>query len=197
MLHRNIFTNALNYWSLHMINVEQITAANKTNLDNLFGLSHKAFAGVEKIVELNLTASRAALAESAAHAKAVLSVKDAQELVALQTSFVQPLAEKSAAYSRHLYDIAQGTSAELTKGFEGKAAEGQQAIQAYIESALKNAPAGSEQAVAFFKQAVTASNTAVESVQKAVKQAADLAESHIQTATETAVKASKSVAKKR
>ena len=180
-----------------MINVEQITAANKTNLDNLFGLSHKAFAGVEKIVELNLTAGRAALAESAAHAKAVMGVKDAQELVALQTSFVQPLAEKSAAYSRHLYDIAQGTSADLTKGFEGKAAEGQQAFQAYMESALKNAPAGSEQAVAFFKQAMTASNTAVESVQKAVKQAADLAESHIQTATETAVKASKSVAKKR
>lgn len=180
-----------------MINVEQITAANKTNLDNLFGLSHKAFAGVEKIVELNLTAGRAALAESAAHAKAVMGVKDAQELVALQTSFVQPLAEKTAAYSRHLYDIAQGTSADLTKGFEGKAAEGQNAVQAYIESALKNAPAGSEQAVAFFKQAVTASNTAVESVQKAVKQAADLAESHIQTATETAVKASKSVAKKR
>jgi phasin family protein len=180
-----------------MINVEQFTAANKTNLDNLFGLSNKAFAGVEKIVELNLTAGRAALAESAAHAKAVMGVKDAQELVALQTSFVQPLAEKTAAYSRHLYDIAQGTSADLTKGFEGKAAEGQQAVQAYIESALKNAPAGSEQAVAFFKQAVTASNTAVESVQKAVKQAADLAESHIQTATETAVKASKSVAKKR
>ena len=103
-----------------MINVEQITAANKTNLDNLFGLSNKAFAGVEKIVELNLTAGRAALAESAAHAKAVMGVKDAQELVALQTSFVQPLAEKTAAYSRHLYDIAQGTSADLTKGFEGK-----------------------------------------------------------------------------
>jgi hypothetical protein len=62
---------------------------------------------------------------------------------------------------------------------------------------LKNAPAGSEQAVAFFKQAVTASNTAIESVQKAVKQAADLAESHIQTATETAVKASKTTAAKK
>ena len=180
-----------------MINVEQIAATNKANLDNLFGLSNKAFAGVEKMVELNLTAGRAALAESAAHAKAVMAAKDAQELVALQTSFIQPLAEKSAAYSRHIYDIAQGTSAELTKGFEGKAAEGQQAVQSYIESALKNAPAGSEQAVAFFKQAVTASNTAVESVQKAVKQATDLAESQIQTVTETAVKASKSVAKKR
>jgi phasin family protein len=180
-----------------MINVEQIAATNKANLDNLFGLSNKAFAGVEKMVELNLTASRTALAESAAHAKAVMGVKDAQELIALQTSFLQPLAEKSAAYGRHIYDIASSTSTDLTKGLEGKAAEGQQAVQAYIESALKNAPAGSEQAVAFFKQAVTASNTAVESVQKAVKQAADMAESHIQTATETAVKASKSVAKKR
>ena len=180
-----------------MINVEQFAATQKSNLDNLFGMSNKAFAGVEKIVELNLTAGRAALAESAAHAKAVMAAKDAQELVALQTSFIQPLAEKSAAYSRHLYDIAQGTSAELTKGFEGKAAEGQQAVQSFIESALKNAPAGSEQAVAFFKQAVTASNTAVESVQKVVKQATDLAESQMQTVTETAVKASKSVAKKR
>ncbi len=181
-----------------MINVEQITATNKANLDNLFGLSNKAFAGVEKMVELNLTAGRAALAESAAHAQAVMAVKDAQELIALQTSFLQPLAEKSAAYSRHIFDIAQGTGAEFTKDLEGKAAEGQQAVQSYIESALKNAPAGSEQAVAFFKQAVTASNTAVESVQKAVKQATDLAESQIQTATETAVKASKSAtAKKR
>jgi len=181
-----------------MINVEQIAATNKANLDNLFGLSNKAFAGVEKMVELNLTASRAALAESAAHAKAVMAVKDAQELVALQTSFLQPLAEKSAAYSRHIYDIASGTGADLTKGFEGKAAEGQQAVQTYIDAALKNAPAGSEQAVAFFKQAMTASNTAVESVQKAVKQATDMAESHIQSATETAVKATKSAtAKKR
>jgi hypothetical protein len=37
----------------------------------------------------------------------------------------------------------------------------------------------------------------VESVQKAVKQAADMAESHIQTATETAVKASKTAAAKK
>ena len=181
-----------------MMNVEQITASHKANLDNLFALSTKAFAGVEKMVELNLTASRATLAESAAHAHAVMGVKDAQEFIALQTSFLQPLAEKSVAYTRHIYDIAQGAGAEFTKGLEGKATEGQTAVQTYIESALKNAPAGSEQAVAFFKQAVTASNTAVESVQKAVKQAADLAESQIQTATETAVKATKTAtAKKR
>jgi hypothetical protein len=67
----------------------------------------------------------------------------------------------------------------------------------YIDAALKNAPAGSEQAVAFFKQAMSAGNNAVESVQKAVKHAADLAETNLQDVTDTAVKATKTAAKKR
>jgi phasin family protein len=180
-----------------MLNAEQVIAHNKANLNNLFSLTHQAFAGVEKLVELNLTAARAAMSESADHAKAVLSVKDAQELLALQAGLLQPLAEKSAAYSRHIYDIASSTSADLSKSIEVKATEAQQAVMGYIDAALKNAPAGSEQAVAFFKQAVTAGNNAVESVQKAVKQAADLAETNLQAVTDTAVKATKTAAKKR
>jgi phasin family protein len=180
-----------------MLNAEQVIANNKANLNNLFSLTHQAFAGVEKLVELNLTAARAAMSESADHAKSVLSVKDAQELLALQAGLLQPLAEKSAAYSRHIYDIASSTSADLSKPIEVKATEGQQAVMGYIDAALKNAPAGSEQAVAFFKQAVTAGNNAVESVQKAVKQAADLAETNLQAVTDTAVKATKTAAKKR
>ena len=53
----------------------------------------------------------------AAGAHALLSVKDAQELVALQTAAVQPLAEKAAAYGRHVYDITSAASAEFTKAF--------------------------------------------------------------------------------
>jgi len=180
-----------------MLNAEQVIATNKANLNNLFSLTNQAFSGVEKLVELNLTAARAAMSESADHAKAVLSVKDAQELLALQAGLIQPLAEKSAAYSRHIYDIASSTGADLSKAIEAKAAEGQQAVLGYIDAALKNAPAGSESAVAFFKQAVTASNNAVESVQKAVKQATDLAETNLQAVTDTAVKATKTATKKR
>jgi len=180
-----------------MLNAELVIANNKANLNNLFSLTHQAFAGVEKLVELNLTAARAAMSESADHAKSVLSVKDAQELLALQAGLLQPLAEKSAAYSRHIYDIASSTCADLSKSIEVKATEGQQAVMGYIDAALKNAPAGSEQAVAFFKQTVTAGNNAVESVQKAVKQAVDLAETNLQAVTDTAVKATKTAAKKR
>ena len=111
------------------LTADQILAAQKANLETLFGLTTKAFEGVEKLVELNVTASKAALSEAASTTQAMLSVKDAQELLALQASLFQPLAEKTAAYSRHLYDIAQGTGAEFGKAFESKAAEAQQALR--------------------------------------------------------------------
>ena len=97
-----------------MMTVEQVMASHKANIETLVGLTSKAFEGVEKIVELNLTASKAALAEAGEHAQAVLSVKDAQELLTLQSGLMQPLAEKTAAYNRHLYDIASGSAAEFT-----------------------------------------------------------------------------------
>jgi len=179
------------------LTVEQIVAAQKANAETLFGLTTKAFEGIEKLVSLNLTASHAALTESAEHVQAALSVKDAQELLALQASLFQPLAEKAVSYNRHLYDIATGTGATFSGAVEAKVNDAQKAFHAMVENAAKNAPAGSESAVAFFKQAVSASNTAVESIQKAAKQAADLAESNLNAVTETAVKATKTTAKKR
>ena len=180
-----------------MLTTEQFIASQKATVETLFGLTHKAFESVEKLVELNVQASKAALADTAHQTQAFMGVKDAQELMAMQASMLQPVAEKTAAYSRHLYDIASGTTAEFSKAVESHTADVQAKFVNLVDSAAKNAPAGSETAVALMKGTVSAATNAFESVQKAVKQAADLAESQIKTATETAVKASKSVAKKR
>jgi len=174
---------------------EQFAAANKANLETLFGLTNKAFEGVEKLVELNLQVAKAALGETAENTKAVLAVKDAQELLALQASFLQPTAEKAAAYSRHLYDIAAATSAEVTKTAEAQFAEVQQKFMSAVDSAAKNAPAGTENAVTLVKSAITAANNAYESVHKAAKQAADIAEANFNAVTTTAVKASQAATK--
>src|SRR3989344_5408874 len=133
------------------LTAEQILASHKANIETLFGLTTKAFEGVEKLVELNVTASRAALSEAATHTQAVLGVKDAQELLALQAGLFQPLAEKTAA-------------------------------------------AGSETAVAVMKSAVSAANNAFESVQKAVKQASDVAEANFNAVANTAANAAKTAA---
>ena len=178
-----------------MLTAEQLMAAQKANVETLFGLTTKAFEGVEKLVELNVTASKAALSEAAGTTQAVLSVKDAQELLALQAALFQPLAEKTAAYSRHLYDIASSTGAEFGKSFEGEFSAAQKKFLAVVDNAAKNAPAGSETAVAVFKSAVAAGNNALESVQKAVKQATDVAEANFNAVANTAVNATKTTTK--
>ena len=181
-----------------MLTAEQMLAAQKANVETLFGLTTKAFEGVEKLVELNVTASRAALAEAAETTQTILSVKDAQELLALQAALFQPLAEKTAAYSRHLYDITSSTGAEFSKAVETQVADAQKKFLAVVDNAAKNAPAGSETAVAVFKSAVAAGNNALESVQKAVKQASDVAEANFNAVASQAVNAAKTTtAKKR
>jgi hypothetical protein len=112
-------------------------------------------------------------------------------LLALQAAMFQPMAEKTAAYSRHLYDIASGTGAEFGRTFEAQAAEAQKKLLAVIDNAAKNAPAGSETAVAVFKSAVAAGTNALESVQKAVKQATDVAEANFNAVATQATNAAK------
>lgn len=180
-----------------MLTPEQILASHKASVETLFGLTNKAFESVEKLVELNLTATKAALAESAEHTTALLSVKDAQELLALQAGLFQPLAEKTAAYSRHLYDIASSTGGEFGKTFEAQAADAQKAFVSLVDSAAKNAPAGSETAVAVMKSAVAAAGNAFESVQKAVKQATDVAEANFNAVSSQAVAAAKTATSKK
>ena len=180
-----------------MLTAEQVIASQKATVETLFGLTTKAFAGVEKLVELNVQASKAALAETANQTQALMGVKDAQELLALQAGLMQPLAEKTAAYSRHLYDIATGTTSEFNKAVESQAADAQAKFMSLVDGAAKNAPAGSETAMAVMKSAVAAANNAFESVQKAVKQATDMAEANFNAASNTAVSAVKAPAGKK
>jgi phasin family protein len=175
---------------------DQLMAAQKANVETLFGLTHKAFEGVEKLIELNMQVAKTAMTEAAEATKAAMSVKDAQELLALQASLLQPSAEKAAAYSRHLYDIMAGTGAEFTKTAEAQMADSQKKVLAMVDTAVKNAPAGTESAVALVKSAVAAANNAYETAHKAAKQAAEVAEANFAAVTATAVSATKTAAPK-
>ena len=174
-----------------MMTVEQIVSAQKSNVETLFGLTGKAFEGIEKLIELNLQVAKTAMTEAAQTSKAALSVKDAQELMALQASLMQPAAEKAAAYSRYLYEIAASTGAEVTRVAEATSADAQAKFMSIVDTAVKNAPAGTENAVALVKSAVAAANNAIETVQKATKHAAEVADANFQAMSTTAVRATK------
>ncbi|WP_158901894.1 phasin family protein [Burkholderia sp. L27(2015)] len=174
---------------MSLLTPEQIAAAQKANLETLFGLTSKAFEGIEKLVELNLQVVKSTLAESHDNAQKAFSVKDAQELLQLQAGLSQPVAEKVLSYGRHLYEIASATQAEFTKVAEAQLEEQNRKIQSLVDNVAKNAPAGSETAVAVMKSAISAANTTYETVHKATKQAVELAETNMAAATSAASKA--------
>jgi hypothetical protein len=117
-------------------------------------------------------------------------------VLALQSGLLAPSAERVAAYSRHVYGIAIETSAQFTKAYESKTVENQKAFTQAMDGLVKNAPAGTESAVAVLKSALTSSQNAIDSAQKAARKALALAESNVSAATEKALSAAAAVSKK-
>jgi phasin family protein len=165
---------------------EQFSTATKANLEAQLALysslASKAFEGVEKIVALNLTAAKATLEESTATARQLLAVKDAQEFFSLTTAQAQPTAEKAVAYGRHLASIASGTQAEFSKAAETQISETNRKVISLVEEVSKNAPAGSENAVAMLKSAIGNANAGYEQFTRTAKQAAETIEANLATA---------------
>ena len=65
---------------------EQFAAANKASVDTLFTIAQAQFAAFERLSALNFNTTKAAFEDSVNQAKALLSVKDAQELVNLSAA---------------------------------------------------------------------------------------------------------------
>ena len=170
------------------VNPQQLAAAYQSNLETLFALSQTAFEGVEKVVTLNLNVAKANMQDSADKVRQMLTVKDPQELLNWNAQQLQPAAEKAVAYSRLMYDIASSTQAEFVKVAEGQLAEANSKFMSLIDSASKNAPAGSETAVAMMKSALAAANSAYDSLSKASKQAVEMTEANVTAASNAAVK---------
>lgn len=168
---------------------EQFAATNKANIETLLSLTNSAFANVERLAALNLNTARSVLEDSVANTKALMAVKDVQELIALQSSLAQPLVEKAVAYARSVYEIASQSQEELSKVLEGQVAEVNKGVAAALDKVAKSAPAGSDVAVAAVKSAIAAANSAYDSFNKAAKQAAEITEANVTAATTATVKA--------
>lgn len=166
-----------------MLTIEQIVTHNKDQAAALYELVNQAVNSLERLTDLNLKTIKAAVTESAAKTEALLAVKDVQALVSLQNQDLKATAEKVSAYGRELYEIATVFGGEVNKLAEASAAEVQKQFATLLDTVVKNAPKGTEQAAAALQSAVSTAGTALESVQKAVKQATQQATANLDSLT--------------
>jgi phasin family protein len=165
---------------------EQIQAANKANVEAFLAAANAQFAALEKLASIQAGAIKSAFEDSIANTRALLGAKDVQEFVSLQNSFTQPAMEKAIAYSKSVYEVATGANAELSKVTERRIAEWNENFATLLDKVSKNAPAGSDVAVAAVKSMLAAANSAYDNFTKVAKQATEIAEANVAAATETA-----------
>ena len=166
---------------------DQFSSATKANFEAQLALitmlTGKAFESVEKLVELNLTAVKSSMEESADNARQLLSAKDPQEFLALSASQAKPNAEKALAYGRHVASIATSTQAEFTRAAEAQIAETSRKVSALVDDVSKNAPAGSENVISMMKSVISNANAGYEQLTKTTKQAVQTMEANVSSAT--------------
>jgi phasin family protein len=165
---------------------EQIQAANKANVEAFLAAANAQFAALEKLASIQAGAIKNAFEDSISNTRALLGARDVQEFLNLQNSFAQPAMEKAIAYSKSVYEVATGANAELSKVAERRVAEWNENFVTLLDKVSKNAPAGSDVAVAAVKSMLAAANSAYDNLTKVAKQATEIAEANVAAATETA-----------
>lgn len=170
-------------------NPEQITQIQNEALETFQAVAFKSFEGFEKLAELNLQAIKASMTESNEQMKTLLGAKDPKALAEMAAAGGQPAAEKVAAYTKSVYEIANETGTEIARLFEKHLSEGNKQFTATVDAMTKNAPAGSEGMMTFVKSAMSAANTAFEQANKAGKQVAEMAEANLASVAKAAPRA--------
>ena len=116
---------------------------------------------------------KSAFEDSIANTRALIGAKDVQEVrVSLQSTFAQPAIEKAIAYSKSVYEVATEANGELSKVAERRVAEWNENFVSLLDKVSKNAPAGSDVAVAAVKSMLAAGNAAYDNLDQG-RQAGD------------------------
>jgi phasin family protein len=172
-------------------NVEQLAAAHAAAISNLEAVANTALEAIESLAALNMGFARQSLEKGTKQATAALKLKTPQEVATFSAESVQPGVESVVAYSRSVYDIANGAAAEINGMLKKQFDDLAKKIQAAAVDGAKSAPYGSDVALAAVKQAIDAGNAAYADLSKKVQEAAAIAQANVAKATDAAVKATK------
>jgi phasin family protein len=177
-------------------NNDQFANAAKASMESQLAaatdLTNKALASVAQLVELNVSAAKASFEQSSATAQQLMAAKDPQQFFALATQNNNG-SEFMMAYARNLSSIAAAAQAEFTRATEAQLAETSRKVAALVDEVAKNAPAGSENAIAMLKSAMNNANAGYEQFSKTAKQAGQTMEDNMGNAARQFTQAAEKV----
>jgi len=177
---------------------EQITNAVKASIETQVAffntMAASTLATVEKLIELNMTATRATMDESTVITKQLLTSKDRQEVQAVLTALPQSVSAKANAYSQHVANIASTAQAELTRAAEQQFANVGLKLAALMDQVSKTMPPSFETSVAMAKGVVANASTGYQQFNKNAQQTTEAVGAKVSSAADNVSQVGESVA---
>ncbi len=170
---------------------DKFAASSKAGVEAALGFAQAQFAAFERLAQLNIDSAKEAIADSAEHVKTLLDAKDPQDLIKLNAAYTQPVLAKAVTYGKSVYDVATQAQATVTGLVESHTAELNRNVVSMLDTIAKNSPVGGDAAMNAVKTAMSAMNTAYDSVTRVAKQAAEVVEVNFANATSSAAAAAK------
>ena len=164
------------------------TETAQANAEALKAAALKSLEGFQKLAQVNLEHTKAALDASAEQFKALLGAKDVKALTDLATSWVKPGAEAVVGYAKAVQAAATETGTELAAHARAQLDKGTAELVTQLETLAKSAPAGSEGVVTLVKEALAVATTTFDQVSAAGKK---LVDAGVATATAAAAQVGK------
>jgi phasin family protein len=168
---------------------EQFAEINKAGYDNAVRLATLSLEKAEHLAKFNFQAAKTTLEHGVKSAGAVGGIKDAKEFATVNTKLTEAGLQQALSYTRGLYEIASQGQAQFSTLVNDAWAGYTNGVTAWVETAAKNAPAGSEVAVKALKSTVAATNAAYEQFAKATQQIVSLTDKTVRDAIANAAKA--------
>lgn len=144
---------------------EQLAAAAKAHFEAqsqlIAALTSKTFEAAGKVMEINVNAAKTALANGAA----------------------KPDAGKAFDYGRQLAEIGEGVQAEFASAAEAQVMATRNKLAAMIDEAKRNAPPGSEAAIALLQSILDNADNGYEKMMNESRKAVKTLQENVKTAS--------------
>lgn len=164
---------------MSLISPDQLSAAGKKSVDSVYSLLQTQLFAIEKLSALSFDYVRNSLDASALNTKALLDARGVQDVINISSAAAQPAIDRFIGYSRGVYGISTEAQAQFGELVKAQAAEFNTQAEGAIDSLEKSGLPGSQTTAAALKTALSASQSAYDSLSKASKQASDFVQSSI------------------
>jgi phasin family protein len=152
---------------------EQLVKLQKANIAAALRLAGIASDSVERLLEVQLHATRSTLSDGVQQARVFAEAKNLNELAQVRKALAQPALDNAANYVKELCDVAVATQSEISKLVEEQVSEFNRQIVNGLHQIVTVVPADSDVAVAAVRSAMSVVTSTYDNLSKAAKQLAE------------------------